>query len=298
MVPLAPLTSWLVGGPAEYFAEPTDQAELEAAIRFALKNRLQLTVLGGGTNVLIDDAGIKGMVIALRKFSGLRTRVEGDRFVVEALAGTSKSELLKCFLKAKLEPALFLAGIPGDLGGGIVMNAGVSEKMLPREFVEIVESIEVLRWPNAPEQNESTGLFETIVLKKSDLQWGYRHCEGWRPGIITKATLSWRNQPRADVLERVRSANQLRLTKQPLDKPSCGSVFVNPEGNSAGRLIEASGLKGYSIGGAQVSTKHANFIVNTGSARAADIRKLIDHVRATVLAQHGIALRTEVIFLA
>lgn len=294
-VPLAPITSWQVGGPAEYYAEPTTEAELDVAIRYGVEKNLPITFLGGGTNVLISDHGLRGLVIALRKFSGVKTYEEDGRFKIEALAGTSKSELLKVFLKAKLEPAIFLAGVPGDVGGGVVMNAGIGEKITPREFVEITDQVEVWRWSKSPDAGLSISKSQ---IKASSLQWSYRHCEGWRPGVITKVWLSWPMQPKADTLDRVRAANQVRLTKQPLDMPSCGSVFVNPPGDKgAGRLVEASGLKGFTIGGAKVSEKHANFIVNTGGAKAEDIRAVIRHVQATVKAQTGIELKTEVIML-
>lgn len=292
-MPLAPITSWLVGGPAEYYAEPTNETELEAALKEGFRRKLPITILGGGTNVLIPDAGIKGLVIALRKFAGLTVDAsDPNRFRIEARAGTSKSELLKVFLRARLEPAIFLAGIPGDVGGGVVMNAGIGEKITPREFVEITDEIEVWRWNTS---GNDLGL-KKVRLKASELRWSYRHCEGWRPGLIAKVWLSWPATPVNDVLERVRNANQVRLTKQPLDKPSCGSVFVNPADTSAGRLVESCGLKGFKIGGAQVSEKHANFIVNLGGATAADIRAVIQHVQKVVAQKTGTKLTTEVVF--
>lgn len=294
------MTSWQVGGSADFYAEPTDETELESAIRFGVESRLPITFLGGGTNVLVSDRGVRGLLIALRKFSGLQTSEVDGRFQIEAKAGASKSELLKAFLKAKLEPAIFLAGIPGDVGGGVVMNAGIGEKITPREFVEITDRIEVWRW-STPTTEASDGAeefkIERLQIAAKDLSWSYRHCEGWRPGVITKVWLSWPMQPKADTLERVKTANQVRLSKQPLDMPSCGSVFVNPQGTSAGRLVEAAGLKGWTVGGAKVSEKHANFIVNTGGATARNIRDLIGEVKNRVYAHSGVELKTEVILL-
>jgi UDP-N-acetylmuramate dehydrogenase len=223
--------------------------------------------------------------------AGAIVREENGRLHLDCLAGTSKSELLKNFLKHKLEPALFLAGLPGDVGGGVVMNAGVSEGFKPREFVEITDWVEVMRW------SEAKNDLETVRLEAKDLQWSYRHCEGWRPGIIVRAGLSWPLEPSADILQRVKQANQTRLTKQPLDMPSCGSVFVNPPGHASGRLIQESGLKGFTIGGAKVSEKHANFIVNFNQAKALDIHRVIEHVKKTVKDQKGIELRTEVVYI-
>lgn len=291
---VASLTSWQTGGLADHLVMPTTEEELRAAVAWAQTRGLPITVLGGGTNVLVSDKGIRGLTLALKRLSGVTSstvrEANGDRLRIECLAGTSKSEILKIFLRHKLEPALFLAGLPGDIGGGVVMNAGVGEKITPREFVEITDWIEVLRWTPA-------GEFERVRLLKEDLEWSYRHCKGWEPGIIVRVGLSWPALESPDILNRVRQANLLRAQKQPLDMPSCGSVFVNPEGTTAGRVIEAAGLKGYAVGGARVSEKHANFIVNFNRATATDVDGVIRHVQAVVLEKTGIRLRTEVVRL-
>ncbi len=287
---LAPLTSWLVGGPADYLVQPKTVEELTEAVRWGRDQGLPLTLLGGGTNVLISDRGVRGLTIALRKMARLEIDEESKKqgiLRLTCLAGTSKSELLKTMLKHRLEPALFLAGLPGDIGGGVVMNAGVGEMIRPREFVEITEWIEVLR----------TDTLKIERIEASRLQWSYRHCEGWRPGIVTRVGLRWPLEVQEDILTRVKEANRVRLSKQPLDMPSCGSVFVNPPGHKSGQLIESSGLKGFSSGGAKVSEKHANFIVNFDRASALDIHNVISHVKKTVLDQRGVELRTEVVYL-
>jgi UDP-N-acetylmuramate dehydrogenase len=314
-VALAPFTSWLVGGAADFLAEPRDEQQLREAIAWAQVAKLPITYLSGGTNVLVSDRGVRGLTILLRKLAGSKTEiVEGDgaskRLQIECLAGTGKSELLKTFLKNKLEPALFLAGLPGDVGGGVVMNAGVGEAMRPREFVELTDWVEVLREPTSPVEPSTAhdadplariaklaSSFELVRIPASKLEWSYRHCEGWRPGVLVRVGLSWPFEPVDDILVQVKQANHLRLTKQPLDRPSCGSVFRNPPGHKSGQLIERAGLKGFTIGGAQVSEKHANFIVNTGEARASEIDQVIQHVRRTVLAQAGVELKTEVVYL-
>ncbi len=306
-VSLRSLTSWLVGGTADFLARPRSIDELRDALAWASSRSLPVTVLSGGSNVLVSDRGVRGLTISLRKFSSAIVSVREatppeqragaadaeavnesreSRLEIECLSGTSKSELLKIFLKHKLEPALFLAGLPGDVGGGVVMNAGVAEQMKPREFVEFTDWFEVLK-PDG-------GIRRYL---RDEVEWAYRHCNGWQPGIITRVGLSWPLVPSADVLERVKAANKTRLGKQPLDMPSCGSVFKNPPGTSSGREIEAAGLKGFTIGGAQVSMKHANFIVNTGDATARDIDGVIKHVQATVKAKAGLALKTEVVYL-
>jgi UDP-N-acetylmuramate dehydrogenase len=290
-VSLAPLTSWLVGGPAEFYAEPKTIDDLSLALKWARNENKAVTILSGGTNVLISDEGIKGLVVCLRKMAGTQAEEKDGRLKLTCLAGTSKSDLLKNFLKTKLEPALFLAGLPGDVGGGVVMNAGVGEMFRPREFAEITDWVEILRW------DENEGDYRLVNLEAYQLKWSYRHCEGWRPGVIARVGLSWALEPSVDILQRVKAANHTRLTKQPLDMPSCGSVFINPPGHKSGQLIEGSGLKGFTSGGAQVSPKHANFIVNTGKASAKDIHSVIEHVRKTVYARTGVDLTTEVVYL-
>jgi UDP-N-acetylmuramate dehydrogenase len=287
---LASYTSWSVGGPADFFCKPRTLEEVKFAQAWALENKHPLTILGGGSNVLVSDRGVPGLVMCLKDLIGLETRVESEEgreiFKVEAWAGTSKSELLKIFLKQKLAPALFLAGIPGDLGGGLVMNAGVAEMFTPREFTEITEWIEVLR-PNG----------QVSRLKHGDLKWTYRHMSGWEPGILVRAGLRWPNEPDSSILDQVKNANKVRLSKQPLDLPSCGSVFVNPPGLKAAQLIDSCGLKGYTVGQAQVSLKHANFIVNLGGCTAEEIWSVIRHVKKTVREMKGVDLKTEVIRL-
>ncbi len=288
-VTLADYTSWLVGGPAEYFCTPTNMQELQDAVQWAQDKKLEITLLGGGSNVLVSDLGVAGLVICLRRFSGYQVSEKENRLHIEALAGTAKSELLKTFLKYKLAPALFLAGLPGDIGGGVVMNAGVGEMITPREFVEITDWIEVLRF--------EAGQISLHKYSKEQIQWHYRHSFGWQPGIIVRVGISWPLQPEADILDRVKAANKNRLTKQPLDMPSCGSVFKNPPQHKSAQLIESCGLKGFTVGGAQVSLKHANFIVNIGDAKASEMWTVIQHVRQTVLQKTGVELTTEVVRL-
>lgn len=283
---LAQYTSWLIGGDADFFCLPTTEDELREALKFANEKKLAVTVLGGGSNVLVSDRGIRGLTICLRRFSRIESKVENDRLHITCLAGTAKSELLKTFLKYRLAPALFLAGLPGDVGGGVVMNAGVAEAYEPREFMEMVDRIEVM-----------TAAGEIKAMPKSDLKIQYRHTDGWQPHIVISAHISWPLQSDDSILQKVRDANKVRLSKQPLDMPSCGSVFKNPEGHKVAQLIDSCGLKGTRFGEAQVSLKHANFIVNLGQATAADTWNLILHVQKTVKEKTGISINTEVIRL-
>ena len=288
-IPLAEYTSWMIGGDADFFCLPESIDDVKEGILWANQNQQPVTFFGGGTNVLVSDKGIRGLVICLRRFSGIESKEENGNLQVTALAGTAKSELLKMFLKAKLAPALFMAGLPGDVGGGVVMNAGVAESFVPREFFEIVDWVEVLRY-----QDDK---FTTARLNKSQIVWEYRHSHGWQPGVIVRVGMSWPLIQDHTVLDQVRSANKLRLSKQPLDMPSCGSVFRNPAGGKAAQLIDSCGLKGFRIGDAEVSLKHANFIVNRGAAKAMDVWAVIVHVQKTVKKYSAVELQTEVVRL-
>jgi len=285
-IELASLTSWQIGGKADFYCEPETLDEIKECYQWGLGRGYPITIIGGGSNVLVSDDGVEGLVICLRKWAKIRVQTNQvlQRLVIEATSGLRKSELLKVFLKHQLSPALFLAGLPGDVGGGIVMNAGVSEPYVPHEFGEIVDWVEVLR-PSG----------ELIRLQKKEIIWSYRKAQGWEPGILVQAQLSWPYQVTPMVLQMVKDANRNRLSKQPLDLPSCGSVFKNPPRQKAAELIDRAGLKGYSVGAAQVSLKHANFIVNLGGATAKDTWGLILKVQSEVLRLFGVNLETEVV---
>lgn len=278
---------WKIGGPADYFCLPESVAHVVEAVHFAKTKGLAITVLGGGTNVLISDSGVEGLVICMRRLTGVEQVEEDGVLHLTAMAGTPKSDLTKIFLKRKLAPALFLCGLPGDVGGGVVMNAGVGEMIAPREFVEIIEWVEILNL------NDS----QVRRFKKDELKWTYRHSTGWEPGIIVRAGVVWPIKADDEIPRRVTDATKLRRSKQPLELPSCGSTFKNPDGGKAGQLIEQAGLKGYARGGAQVSPKHANFIVNTGGAKAADVHHIIQHVKGQVKKSSGFDLECEVKYI-
>ncbi len=285
-ISLKTYTSLNVGGPAEFFVAPTNIEEVKTAVAWGLLHNHNITILGGGSNTLISDDGIQGLVICMRKLKGVESRIENGRVYIEAKAGSPKTLLLREFLKYKLQPSEFLAGLPGDVAGGVVMNAGIGEKTIkPREFCEIIDWVEVLR------DNK------VMRFTKDELQFSYRKSKGWQPGIIVKVGFVWENEPDETIMERVKALNRLRTTKQPLEFPNGGSVFVNPPGYKSGRLIEECGLKGYRVGDAQVSEKHGNFIINLGGAKAKDILQLIKHVQDTVLEQKGVALQPEWVML-
>ncbi|MCB0350338.1 MAG: UDP-N-acetylmuramate dehydrogenase, partial [Bdellovibrionales bacterium] len=253
--------------------------------------KLKIWVISGGSNVLIQDGVVEGLVISLHELKGIEKVQTGEKVLITCLAGTPKSEVAKIFIQNRLPPAVFLTGIPGDMGSGVVMNAGIGENRVPREFCEIVEDIEVLRI------DEATGQFSEVKILGRDIKWEYRHSSDWQPGIITRVTVGWSHQADMNVPNDVRAQTKKRITSQPLDLPNCGSVFRNPVGHKSAQLIESCDLKGFRIGGASVSKKHANFIVNDQGATALDIHRVIEHVRATVLEKTGVELKTEVVYI-
>ena len=277
-------TSWKVGGLAEYLCFPSNLKDLQKAEAWALEKNLSITILSGGTNVLISDEGISGLVIILNKLNLIKTQESQNQIFIQALSGVSKGHLFKIFSQYQLAPALFLCGLPGDVGGGIVMNAGVSYDIHPYEFSQIVDWVEVL----------CDGKIKKF--EKEELFWDYRSCQGFS-GIIYRVGFKWPNQKIENFHQQVRAVNRKRLSSQPFNHPSCGSVFVNPPNKKAGRLIEQAGLKGFKLGGAEISDKHANFIVNKNQATALDIHQTICHVQKQVKEKFNIQLKTEVRYL-
>ena len=281
---------WKVGGVAQYYTAPTTVEEVGQAMEWAHKNKQEMHVLSGGSNSLVKDGLIEGLTIHLHKLNEVENvDDEGDIIYISTLAGTPKSELAKVFLQKKRAPAVFLTGIPGDVGGGIVMNAGVGEDRKPREFCEIVEWVEVMRL-------NDKGKAESHEMANENLDWTYRGCKGWQPGVIVRVGIVWEGTSEDSVMNDVREATKKRVSTQPLNEASCGSVFRNPPGLKSAKLIEECGLKGHRIGGVSVSEKHANFIVNDQDGTAADIRELILHVQAEVKKQKQVDLVPEVCF--
>jgi UDP-N-acetylmuramate dehydrogenase len=280
-VGLRAFTTWKVGGPAEWFAEPGDQAELIALATWAHGQGLALRCIGAGSNLLIADAGLPGLTLCNRRLQG--SRLEAPSGLVEAEAGEPIPTLARKAARLGLSGLEWAVGIPGTVGGAVVMNAGAQGGCTADWLV----SVRVLdpASPGAP--------FE---LQSHELDFAYRHsrlqAESW---IVLSATfrLDAGHDP-ARVTARTSANLHSRTSTQPYQQPSCGSVFRNPEPQKAGQLIEALGLKGLQIGEAQVSPIHANFIVNTGEASAADIDALMQEVQGRVQARHGITLHPEV----
>jgi UDP-N-acetylmuramate dehydrogenase len=276
--PLARHTSLRVGGPADALAAPADRAELAQVLGLCARHRLPHLALGHGFNTLVLDGGVDGVVIQLARFRRLEARPEG---LLYAEAGVSHRQLVNFCVEHGLAGLEFGAGIPGTLGGWLAMNAGIPE----REIGDAVRELEVM---------SPTGE-RTRRLRREELEFRYRALVGLAPGsLILSALLEvTAADPRVVRTEVARLLGK-RAASQPLDVPSCGSVFKNPPGDYAGRLIEAAGLKGLRVGDAEISPVHANFIANRGRARAADVLALVEQARERVVREFGIELEPEV----
>ncbi len=278
-VPLSGFTSYRVGGPAQWYVAPRNIEALQASINFAKENDLPVTILGAGSNLLVSDRGIPGLVIATRH---LRYRhFDPETGQVTLAAGESIPALAWAAAELGWQGLEWAVGIPGSVGGAVVMNAGAHNSCI----ADILVSAQVL----TPD-----GKLET--LNREQLGYSYRSSilQG-SDRIVTQATFQL--QPGADpaqVIAITKQHKQHRLTTQPYHLPSCGSVFRNPKPYAAGWLIEQTGLKGYQIGKAQVAQRHANFIVNCGGASAWDIFNLIRHVQQRVQERWSIVLEPEV----
>lgn len=274
--PLARHTSWRVGGPARRFYRPADRADLIAFLE-SLPPDEPLLWLGLGSNLLVRDGGFAGTVLALSgRLNALRLRPP-DRLYGEV--GVACAHVARLVVRNGGVGLEFLAGIPGTLGGALAMNAGAFGGETWANVVEV-------------ETVDRSGVVRTRTA--ADFAVGYRQVRGPQGEWFLAATLRFQQGDAVAAQQRVRQLLDRRAATQPTSQPSAGSTFRNPPGDFAARLIESAGLKGLTIGGAQVSPKHANFIVNLGDATAADIEALVAEVAARVASVHGVELRTEV----
>lgn len=280
--PLAKHTSWRVGGPAAVMVFPKEINNLAKLVKRLKDLKIPYTVIGNGSNILASDEGYKGVVINLKHcFENIEEIERGsDSVLLKVGAGASKYKLLQYAMHHGLIDLVFLAGIPGTIGGGLAMNAGTSEGT----FETVTESVSLI---------DRDG--NLVILEKNSIKFGYR--TGIRHGVIVECILRSRLGPSEEMKERANTFMAKRKETQPLTFPSCGSTFKNPKGDYAGRLIEAAGLKGYKIGDAQISILHANFIVNLGNASAKDINTLIAHIKKTVHQKFGVELNEEILRL-
>ena len=274
--PLKNHTSFKIGGPADEFCEVASQEEIAELIKYAGEKNIPYTIIGNGSNLLVGDKGIRGLVIKIAKGFD-KVQVSGN--VITAQAGILLSKLAKFALSQNLAGLECASGIPGTLGGAIFMNAGA----YGGEMKDVIKSVTYLEDGKI---REASG---------EELDFGYRRSRfSGGCGIILSATLELTFDDKEKILERMEDFKERRTSKQPLSMPSAGSTFKRPEGYFAGKLIEDSGLKGYSIGGAQVSEKHSGFVINKGNATAKDVVDLIEHIQKTVYEKFGVNLETEV----
>ncbi len=279
-------TSFRVGGPAKVYVVPEDIEELQKLIRFLYEEKLPYDIIGNGTNLLVSDAGVDHVVVEIgRALEGIELLPEANAsdektYYLRVLAGTLLSKAAQFAATQELAGMEALRGIPGTLGGAVTMNAGA----YGTEMKDVLCSVDVL----TPEGKLRT-------LTPAELELGYRHSVISERGyIVVAATLALRKGDPAEIQARMADFQNRRKEKQPLDKASAGSTFKRPEGYFAGKLIEDTGLRGFRHGGAQVSEKHCGFVINDGTARAADIYWLIGEVRKRVLLEQHVELTPEV----
>lgn len=274
--PMCAHTTFRVGGPADFMFFPRSGDQVARAIECAAQENMPVLVIGNGSNLIVKDGGIRGLVVVLgERFSEMT--LNGN--IITAQAGVSLAKLAAFAHANSLTGLEFASGIPGTLGGGAAMNAGAYGGQLS----DVLLDAEVLL----------NG--KIVTLTRDEMQMGYRSTLPLREGgVVLSARFSLTPGIKDEIGERMKDLNARRREKQPLNFPSAGSTFKRPEGYFAGALIEQSGLKGLSVGGAQVSEKHAGFIVNTGNATASDILGLIEKVRAAVMDKFGVNLETEV----
>lgn len=275
--PMAKHTTFRCGGPAMFYVRASEASDITAAINAAKKCGAPWWVIGSGSDLLISDAGLPGVVIEVGQRMA-RVTVEGT--VVKAQAGATNEAVAQAALEAGLTGYEFASGIPGSIGGAAIMNAGAYDG----EFKDVAASVTCL-FPD--------GQVREVPAAEAD--WGYRHSMMSDEGLVVLgATLQLESGDPEEIHAKMDDLAQRRSSKQPLEMASAGSTFKRPEGYFAGKLIQDAGMQGHSVGDAQVSTKHAGFVVNTGNASAADVLQVIRDVQAAVKAQFGVTLETEV----
>lgn len=276
--PMRAHTTFKIGGEADIFIIPASPAALISAVKKCTGLEITYFILGNGSNLLVSDGGIEGAVISLSGINGISS--DGEK--ITCGAGAMLSSVCLKALSLSLTGLEFAYGIPGTAGGALYMNAGA----YGGQMADVIESAECL-----------TASGEIKTLKKEDMRLGYRSSVFKKGGlIIISLTLALKKGDKAEIKAEMDELLNRRKQKQPLEYPSAGSTFKRPEGYFAGALIEKNGLKGLSVGGAQVSEKHAGFVINRGGATAADVKALIGKIQKKVFENDGVMLEPEVIF--
>ena len=275
--PMSRHTTFRVGGPADFFVTPKAKEEVRDVIRICKEAGMPYYIIGNGSNLLVSDAGYRGVIVQIYKEMN-EVKVEGD--LVKAQAGALLSGIAAKALGAELSGFEFASGIPGTIGGACVMNAGA----YGGEMKDVLESVTVL-----------TGEGKIIELGRNELELGYRTSVIAKKGyILLGAVLKLERGDGEKIKTYMDELKEKRVTKQPLEYPSAGSTFKRPEGYFAGKLIEDAGLRGFQVGGAQVSEKHCGFVINRDHATAADIMELMRQVQIRVKENSGVDLEPEV----
>ena len=278
--PMKKHTTFRIGGECDIFCEPKNANELAGLIRLLNENNQSYIVLGNGSNVLVSDEGIRGVVIKIGEQMS-EASVCGEEITVGA--GMLLSRLAKRAMNESLSGMECISGIPGSVGGAVYMNAGA----YGAEIADILQSVTYVSREGA-----------IITLEKEDLSLGYRKSVFMENGgIVTSCVLKLKKGDKEKIAQAMAEVTKKRVEKQPLELPSAGSTFKRPQGYFAGALIEECGLKGYSVGGAKVSEKHAGFVVNFDNATANDVLAVIEHVQKTVYEKFGVRLEPEVKYL-
>lgn len=275
--PMSRHTTFRVGGPADFFVTPKAKEEVRDVIRICKEAGMPYYIIGNGSNLLVSDAGYRGVIVQIYKEMN-EVKAEGD--LVKAQAGALLSGIAAKALGAELSGFEFASGIPGTIGGACVMNAGA----YGGEMKDVLESVTVL-----------TGEGKIIELGRNELELGYRTSVIAKKGyIVLGAVLKLERGDGEKIKTYMDELKEKRVTKQPLEYPSAGSTFKRPEGYFAGKLIEDAGLRGFQVGGAQVSEKHCGFVINRDHATAADIMELMRQVQIRVKENSGVDLEPEV----
>lgn len=278
--PMKKHTTFRIGGPADVFVMPRTIEEVSKALEICRQEQLPYFILGNGSNLLVSDQGYRGVIIQLDRNM---EEITVDGTEIRAAAGALLSSIAVVARRASLAGFEFAGGIPGTLGGAIVMNAGA----YGGEMKDVLKEVTVM-----------TGNGEIRVIPASELEMGYRTSIIKKAGyLVLGATISLKEGNLEEIKALTRELSEKRTSKQPLEFPSAGSTFKRPEGYFAGKLIMDSGLRGYQIGGARVSDKHCGFVINAGDATAQDVVALMDHVIEVVREKYGVTLEPEVKFL-
>lgn len=278
--PMSAHTSFHIGGPADALVIPANTEDIQTVLRISQEEQVPLAVVGNGSNLLVRDKGIRGIVLKLGN-ALKHWEQNGGTFIFES--GVSLAQCCRIIAEAGYTGMEFAVGIPGSLGGAVFMNAGAYDG----EMKNAVVSVRVM-----------TRSGKVKTLDKDELQFSYRHSalQG-SDDIVLEVTLQVQEGDKAAILAKMDDFSQRRISKQPLDIPSAGSTFKRPEGRFVGQMVEQSGLKGFRIGGAEVSVKHAGFIVNANQASADDVLQLIEYIQKKILEDYNVTLIPEVLVL-